>query len=158
MGGYWSGKAPLAPLPTLAHPAAFLCGISWGFLVSSRRRISRRGRLHGYDKCWAPAMCLWFCFSFVCSSNNLEGGPWFVLCCGGELLLQALAGSMPPPPVWLPIKLVGAGLGLGHRLLAGGNAQGRSILPLSSFLYRHGVEEKGGREGTWEWERWCKFL
>lgn len=47
---------------------------------------------------------------------------------------------------------MGADPGLVHHLLAGGNAQGSSVLPISSFLYSHGVEKKGG-EGMREWER-----
>ena len=51
---------------------------------------------------------------------------------------------------------MGADPGLVHHLPAGGNAQRSSILPVSSFLYRHGVEE-WRREGTWEWERYYEF-
>lgn len=40
----------------------------------------------------------------------------------------AAAGSAPPSAVCFPIELGGAGLGLVHHLLGGGNVQGSSIL------------------------------
>lgn len=67
-----------------------------------------------------------------------------LLCYREELLLRALCLLLQcvfPLNCWV---LIGAGPGLVHHLLAGGNTQGSGILPVSSFLYRRGVEEKGG--------------
>lgn len=112
MGGYWSGKAPLAPLPALAHPAAFLRGMGWGSLLSSTDGKSLGGAVMTSAGPWPCA----FGSAFPLFAALITRGRTVVcclLCCRREQLLEALAGSAHPSALCFPVVLVGAGLRLG---------------------------------------------
>lgn len=111
MGGYWSGKAPLAPLPALAHPAAFLCGIGWGCLASSADGASLGGAGSAVMTSAGPWPCaLGSAFPLSAPLITRRGTmSCSLLCYRGELLLWPLAGSAPASALGFPLELLGTG-------------------------------------------------
>ena len=99
----------MAPLSTLAHPAAFLCGIGSGFLVSSTDGVSLGSAGCAVMTSAGPRPCaLGSAFPLFALLITWRGTvACCLLCYRGELLLQALAGSAPPSAVCFPVERLG---------------------------------------------------